>query len=338
MTLVHRPEDRTVTAETTTDRNPYVFVVGCARSGTTLLQRMLDNHPMLAVANDTHFIPHAVERLPRREDPKLTADLVEWVRTYRRFYRMELNDDVVARAATMSSTYTEFVAALYSEYARVRGKPFAGEKTPDYVRYLARLHALFPWARTVHLIRDGRDVALSVLDWAHEGKGPGKLALWGDEPLAVCAMWWRWQVMTGRRDGAQLGSNHYHEVRYEALVAQPDDTLRGLAAFLGLPHAQEMLEFHVGKTTRGPGLSAKGAWLPPTAGLRNWQADMTASDQALFEALAGDLLEELGYQRSYSTFPADVRRRAARCLTWWKTAPHRRSQPSTASGPLAPAG
>ena len=64
-------------------QNPYVFAVGCPRSGTTLLQRMLDNHPQLAVANDTHFIPRAVEHLPIESDPPLTAEVVEWVRSSR---------------------------------------------------------------------------------------------------------------------------------------------------------------------------------------------------------------------------------------------------------------
>jgi hypothetical protein len=69
-------------------RNPCVFAVGCPRSGTTLLQRMLDHHPGLGVANDTHFIPHAIDDHSGRVDPRLTPELVESVRSYRRFPRL----------------------------------------------------------------------------------------------------------------------------------------------------------------------------------------------------------------------------------------------------------
>lgn len=298
---------------------PYLFVVGCPRSGTTLLQRMLDHHPQLAVANDSHFIPQAIEAVAVGVDPTLTSELVEWVRTYRRFYRLDLSDAAVYEAAAKARTYREFVSALYSEYGRLRGKPLAGEKTPDYVRHLPRLHALFPWVRTIHLIRDGRAVALSTLEWAREDKGPGKLELWREEPVAVCALWWRWQVSTGQHDGAALSPAQYREVKYEDLVARPEEILRALAAFLELPFAQEMLTYYAGKVRYQPGLSAKKAWLPPTPGLRDWRTQMKERDVELFEALAGDLLSALGYKRGFPTISPEIAAFAEKYRRWWES-------------------
>ena len=286
------------------NQNPYLFVVGCPRSGTTLLQRMLDHHPQLAVANDSHFIPRAIEDIPVNADPPLTHDLVERVRHYHRFPRLNLPDQVVQKAASQAHTYGEFVSNLYSAYARLHRKPLAGEKTPDYVRHLPLLHHLFPWAKFVHIIRDGRNVALSTLEWARRDKGPGRFELWQQDPLAVCALWWRWQVTTGRLAGEKLGSDRYREVLYEDLVHHPERVLQDLSEFLGLPFASEMLNFYVGKTRNDPGISAKKAWLPPTPGLREWQAQMALHDVELFTALAGDLLDDLGYDqgaRSIST-------------------------------------
>jgi hypothetical protein len=198
-------------------------------------------------------------------------------------------------------TYGQFVSALYDAWGRERDKPLVGEKTPDYVRYLPLLHGLFPFARMVHIIRDGRDVALSALEWATETKGPGKLGLWKEEPVGVCALWWRRQVAAGRRDGAGLGPGTYREVRYERLVADPESELRGITTFLDLPYAPEMAAYHVGQTRSQPGLSAKSAWLPPTPGLRDWRSSMAEQDVELFEALAGDLLSSLGYERLIPT-------------------------------------
>jgi len=316
-------------------QNPYLFVVGCPRSGTTLMQRMLDHHPQLAVANDSHFIPRAIEAVAIGVDPALTPELVEWVRSYRRFYRLGLSDAAVYEAAAEAHTYREFVSALYSEHGRIRGKPLAGEKTPDYVRHLSRLHALFPWVRTIHIIRDGRDVALSTLEWAREDKGPGKFELWQEEPMAVCALWWRWQVSTGQREATALSPAQYHEVIYENLVAQPEEILRAVADFLDLPFAQEMLTYYEGNVRNQPGLSAKKAWLPPTPGLRDWRTQMTERDLELFEALAGDLLTALGYERGVTTISQKVMAVAERCRQWWESTMARRE--GSASQPLEPA-
>jgi hypothetical protein len=208
-------------------RNPYVFVVGCPRSGTTLLQRMLDAHPHLAVANDTHFIPAAIGRRTPHRDLPLTPEIIERVRRFRTrggmgFHRLGLPEGALESAASEAATYPELVAGLYARLAHLHGKRFAGEKTPDYVRYLPLLNALFPWAKVVHLIRDGRDVTLALLDWAQEKKtgrlrGPARARLWQESPLAACALWWNWQVGSGRRDAPALGDS-YREVRYETLV------------------------------------------------------------------------------------------------------------------------
>src|SRR5262245_32654294 len=166
--------------------NPYLFVVGCPRSGTTLLQRMLDAHPQLAVANDSHFIPRVFRKLDAAGDVPLTTEIIAAVENYHRFYRLGLSHELVERAAATAGTYSQFVAALYTEFAGMCGKQLGGEKTPDYVRHVTLLHRLFPQAKFIHIIRDGRDVMLSTLEWAKEDKGPGRLALWKEAPVAVC--------------------------------------------------------------------------------------------------------------------------------------------------------
>ena len=297
-------------------RNPYLFVVGCPRSGTTLLQRMLDANPLLAVSNDPHFIPFAPGVRDGR-DPPVTPELVDWLLGYRTFARLGVDEPTVRAAAASARTYAQLVAALYDAFGRDRGKLLAGEKTPRYVRYLPLLHALFPTARVVHLVRDGRDVALSTLEWARPDRGPGRFRLWQEHPLAVCALSWRWHVTTGMRDGARLG-DLYSEVRYEDVVAAPGRTLRRLMARLGLPFSEEMLAFHVGRRRHEPGLSAKEAWLPPTPGLRDWRTQLSMTDVELFEALAGDLLSQLGYERACDKISPAVAWLAGRYRDAWE--------------------
>ncbi len=295
--------------------NPFLFVVGCQRSGTTMLQRMLDAHPMLAVAYDSLFIPRVIKGEPVGFDPPLTDKVVDLARTHPRFGRLELSDEAVDRAAARSGAYSEFVTRIYDELAHKHNKPLAGEKSPGYCRQLPRLHALLPWVKIVHLIRDGRDNALSIRDW---GKGAAKLELWKREPIGAAALWWRRDVTRGCTDGRALPGEVYHEVRYEDLVADPEGALREVCAFLGLAYDGAMVEYHRGKVRQKAGLSAKAAWLPPTRGIRDWRGQMSERDQELFEAIAGDQLEMLGYERIFTRISDGVTTAAHECEAWWK--------------------
>jgi hypothetical protein len=315
--------------------DPYVFVVGSPRSGTTLLQRMFDAHPRLAVANDTHFIPRALIGIADHDVP-LTHEVVERVIGYHRFHRLGIDADLARSLAVGADTYVGFVSALYSAFATARGKSMGGEKTPDYVRYIPLLSTLFPWARFVHIVRDGRDVTLSALEWASEGKGPGRFALWATEPVAVCALWWRRQVEPGAKAGTALGPDRYAEVRYEALVTDAEPELRILCSFLALEYSPRMEAFNEGRQVDGRSLDAKKAWLPATPGLRDWRATMSERDVALFEALAGETLAHYGYERMYPKIPAEIKATARRCASLWNEEKRIKGERAVAAGSPPP--
>ena len=298
-------------------RNPYVFVVGCPRSGTTLLKRMLDHHPQMAVTEDANIIPKGAIDRDAPADAPMTTALLDEVRRHRRFHRLRLDDAAVDRAAAASETYVAFVSRLFDEVARANGKPFAGHKRPDYARHIAVLDALFPWTRFVHLIRDGRDVTLSALDWARGERGPGRFALWQAEPVAASALWWRRIVEKGQRAGKTVSNGRYLDVRYEDMVAQPRETLESILRFLDLPFSEEALEFHRGKTPREEPRESKGEWLPPTPGLRDWRTQMSPRDVELFEAIAGDVLAELGYERAHPSISPSIAALADDCAARW---------------------
>jgi len=315
--------------------NPMLFVVGCPRSGTTLLQRMLDHHPKLAVANDTHFAvralyksaPRYIGHAIRGNEIPLDDALVDGLLDYHRFHRLGVDADEARAMAVDSPTYSGWIERLYTSFAVNRGKTYGAEKTPDYVRHMPLLKGLFPWAKFLHIIRDGRDVALSTLEWAGPKKGPGRWELWEREPVAACALWWRWQVETGRLDARRrLGSESYAEVRYEELVSEPEEQLRRISDFLALPYSEWMVRFHHGKTTSVPGKSAKSNWLPATPGLRDWTAQMRPDDQALFQCIAGPTLATLGLPATAHPVSPVVRRRAKSCLEWWSRFTARRTR------------
>ncbi len=309
--------------------NPFLFVGGCPRSGTTLLQRMLDHHPHLAVANDAHFIPrvleiHApesIEAAKRGDAIPLSQRLIDGTWDYHRFYRMGLSRSEVDHAAESADSYQGFVRNLFTVYAAQRGKQLAGEKTPDYIRQLPLLIGLFPATKFIHIVRDGRDTALSLLNWATPEKGPGRLAYWNQDPVAVTALWWR-QFVECDAEGQQLAnrSDGYHLIRYEDLIQDPGDSLRQLCSFMNLPFDEAMLRFHQGKEIRAHANSAKSQWLPATKGLRNWRNQMSEEDQAVFEGLAGDALRTFGYPSTTAPGDSNAQRRIAAANEWWSAA------------------
>jgi len=283
--------------------NPFVFVVGCPRSGTTLLRRILNAHSRLAIPKaETHWIPKLYQKGPGTSPAKpVTPALLEVLATDRRFRKLGIEQSELASIfAQGNPSYPEFVRRLFDCYGRLQGKSLVGDKTPGYARCIGLLHQLFPQARFIHLVRDGRDVALSLLNWSRLHKTAGRLKTFEQDPVTTTALFWEWLVRLGMEGGAALPRGLYHQVSYESLVADPVATSRRLCEFLALPYEAAMQEFYAGRVRPNPALSAKKAWLPPTQGLRNWRTQMPREHVELFEAAAGDLLEELGYARSHA--------------------------------------
>jgi Sulfotransferase family len=275
-----------------------VFIVGCPRSGTTLLRRMVDAHPHIAVVHETHWIPRCFEkRRGLTPEGLVTPELISKLLEYRRFPKMKIGREELERLINSDEpvSYSSFVSAIFDLYGQRKGKSLVGDKTPSYVFSLPTLHALWPKAKFVHIIRDGRDVCLSMLNWKKAQVGAGRLATWTQAPVLTTALWWKQRVRLGREDGSALGPELYYEIRYETLVSQPATECAALCDFLGLPYDDAM---------RG--------WWPLTPGLRDWSEQMPAEDLERFEAAAGDLLEELGYPRACPHPPEETLARAVR--------------------------
>jgi hypothetical protein len=293
---VHRIPPR----EENQEVNPYVFIVGCPRSGTTLLRRMLDAHREIAITHETHWIPKRLEtRTGLRPDGRVRPELLSSLLSYDRFRRMDLDEGELRSLvqAEPPLTYAGFVTAVFDLYGKANGKALVGDKTPSYVTRIPMLHGLWPSARFVHLIRDGRDVVLSLLAWERT-KLPSRVPGWREQPVIAAALLWDCRVRLGIEAGRGLGPRHYYELRYESLTKRPAEESARLCEFLRLPYDDAMLRFHEGRERQQPGLSAKKAWRPITPGLRDWRSEMRPRDIERVEAAAGELLAELGYRRS----------------------------------------
>jgi hypothetical protein len=160
-----------------------------------------------------------------------------------------------------------------------------------YMQHLRLLERLWPGARFVHLIRDGRDAATSFLampegivtkTWAHPRGAAG------------FACQWRTEVTAARALGGRVGPR-YHELRYEELVREPERELRAICAFADLEYEPGMLGY-VGEVDLDAKPHQQRLAQAPTPGVRNWRSEMSPEDARAFDEIAGDVLRELGYE------------------------------------------
>jgi hypothetical protein len=292
-----------------TEEPPAPFIVGVGRSGTTLLRLMLDAHPELTIPPETHFVPELIETCRKR---RVSADrLLEIVVSQRQWADFGLEAEELRRrfAAVEPLEAGEALRAFYRLYAERAGKSRWGDKTPIYVERMREIEAALPEARFVHLIRDGRDVALSRI----------RRALGEPPPARRVAKAWRQRIAGARRQARRL--RHYMEVRYEDLVLEAEPTLRRICEFIELPWEPAMLDYH---ERAGERLRELAADLPPRGGkalrpgserlaahalaaepprqerIGGWRDEMSPADVAAFEGAAGPLLRDLGYEVSGS--------------------------------------
>lgn len=274
----------------------FLFIVGSGRSGTTLLRAMFDAHPQMAVTHEAHFVAAMGRRRKRYERPhglaveRFVADLFE----DKKFRGVGLHEGEVreALAAPPAATYADAVRRVFALHARRYGKPRYGDKTPGYVLRIPLLAGLFPEARFIHIIRDGRDVATAFSD-----------VRFGPHGVAETAIYWKRRVSRGRRAGHALSLRRYREIRYEDLVAEPETVLHELCDFTDLEFDPAMLRYfeQAGRSVGDTGIpeAHQRLLLPPTRGLRNWRDEMSRDDVRLFEGVAGDLLADLGYSCAF---------------------------------------
>ena len=273
-----------------------VFVVGMNGSGTTMLLDCLGRHPGLyAFPKETRLIPYLMARQGSYGDLGVDANyraLWDDVRTLAVFRHVNghapvpLPEDWASHPRSLAGV----LDAVFGYFAATEGKRPWCEKTPQHVQHLLALAELFPAARFVHVIRDGRDCAVSF----HRR--------WKRQP-ELTVFRWKKVVTMGRAHGQRLGPGRYHEVRYEDLTATPEHSLRRICEFLGLPFnpavlrsAQPYLKAHGEGRRRGGLQRNSGKW-------RSYFPPRTVEG---LERIAGATLASCGYVTRHPDGDLDV--------------------------------
>jgi hypothetical protein len=298
-------ESKTVLADR---RKSPVFVLGCPRSGTTVLYHMLLSAGDFAVyrseSNVFNLLVPRFGGMHSASDRKLLMKY--WLNSM--LFRISGLDAAEIEAKIMAECRSggDFLRLVMEDVARVQGVRRWADCTPEHLLYMDQIKRQLPDALFIHIIRDGRDVALSYVKqgWSHP------LPWDRGEHLAVAGLYWEWMVQKGREQGRHLGPA-YHEVRFEDLVTRPKETLSLLGGFVEHDLDYDRIQSAgIGSVSR-PNSSFAGESEGRFNPVARWKAKMSQEQIALFEALVGDSLQELGYTLA-SDKPRTISLRLAR--------------------------
>lgn len=279
-----------------------IFIGGCSRSGTTLLGAILGAHSDCICPPESHF-KVSVLRHCQREDGSIDLDAA--LRIISIHWRFKLWNLHIDPDEAPDTSYEDLLTWLVESYARDRGVTahIWVDHTPENVNYASLLLQLFPQAKIVHIVRDGRAVANSILPLD-----------WGPNTVIKAAPWWKAMVREGLALEAFLPAEQIVRLRYEDLVYAPEQTVRWLCERLDLPFEPGMM---AANGFRPPGYTASQHKLigqrPDPGPATRWQRELPGRQIEIFESLAGDLLRQMGYelQCDGQPRPPTLRERAA---------------------------
>ena len=246
-----------------------IFVVGARRSGTNWLERILTTHPRIAaVPTESHLFSHGIKPLTER------------------FQHANPGAPAIGRMYLPREEFLDAVRALvdraFEETLRGTEADYVVERTPWHASHLPLMAAVYPDARVLNIVRDGRDIARSLVAMP-----------WGPKDIAEAAEEWRKSVVDAA-DGAASFGERFREVRYERLLESLGEEVASIFSFLEIPlddATTQRIRLEAGtKFNEDPG--------SPAVRKEKWRDELSAADLRAFEAVAGDQLEALGYRRA----------------------------------------
>lgn len=286
------------------DLDRVVLVCGVGRSGTSLLQSMLNAHPELALPPETHFFRRYVapDRTRRAHAAMGIADLARTLERDTDFARAGVAPlDVLEGEQDGAIDLARVHGRLLRAWAAPGGKSRVGDKDPRNLDFLPELARAYPRGYAVHIVRDPRAVVQSRTKAAWSARRP-----WWSHALIA-----QEQLRRGRRAGGEHFGDRYLEVRYESLVAAPAEELARICRHVGVAYDDAMLDFGasaerlVGADEMGWKRETLGPLLP--GNVDKWRNALDPAQVRFIEGVCVEAFDRLGYERSERRAAAPAR-------------------------------
>lgn len=276
-----------------------IFMIGIQRSGSNLLRLMLNQLPDIAAPHPPHILQRMMPMIPGYGDLGIKENFMLLVDDVCRLVEhnpvawegVDFDRKTVAKRCGARSLMAIF-GAVYELMAEAKGARAWCCKSLANINYLPGIEAYFKAAKYIYLYRDGRDVAVSF-----------RKAVVGEKHFYHIAREWAatQQLALNMRD--KIGPRRFFSVKYEDLTSNTENTMRGLCEFLGAPYSDSMLDFHRSDEARRAAKSSDlwGNVVNPVMNnnSRKFFKEASESDVRIFESVAGDVMDVLGYGRAY---------------------------------------
>ncbi|MEU4623672.1 sulfotransferase [Actinoplanes sp. NPDC023801] len=298
-----------------------IFVVGCPRSGTTMLQLMLHAHPRIALPPETRFLLAAYQK--RAEfgdltDPDRRRELGRFIVESAQFEDLGLGSEqtveaVVAGPPTIGSAF----GIVFRMYSQRFGKPRWGDKRPLYLRHLPTILRLFPDAQIINIMRDGRDCVASL-----------KETPWKPSEFDTLIDYWTKSADASLLAARRYPRDVYFQVRYEDLVADPEPGLRRMCEFLeedydpAMSTPNKLASVAVPEYKTWHTLTHKA---PTTERIQSWRTRLSEEELRRCEETFGDRLALFGYEPSVPVPRSTRMRSGARLIARHRLGPARQA-------------
>jgi len=259
-------------------RDAMIFVVGARRSGTNWLQRILAAHPAVAaIPSETYLFSRGIKQLAERFHHGVLGS------PGTSFVYMDREDMLDALRDLCDRVFLPFLRAAPGATRLV-------ERTPEHGTAVDTIGAVYPDAHIVHIIRDGRDVARSLLSMGWES---------APKTLEDAALEWRTSVESADAAGAPL--DRYHAFFYERMLADPTAEVTALYERLGLDASAPVVEAALAEA----GVRYNQDLNAPAIEAGKWRATYSDEDLATFMRVAGASLARLGYDTAAMPAPRE---------------------------------
>lgn len=265
-----------------------IFIIGVGRSGTSLLQSMLNSHSEISFIPETHFLRKYVFTGNKTISSKSVPDFTQELNADKDYVRAKIKpEEIIKVGNNCLATYN----LLLEKYLTTKKKTLIGDKNPRNIDFIPQLKRFFPKSKVIHIIRDPRDVVLSrtKADWSKH---------W---PFNLHAYMYNTQILRGMRLGKKLFDKNYLEVYYENLIENPEIELEKISSFLGVSFEKNMLDF--GSSAKELVDKSEMQWKKETFGplltsnKNKWKKEFKSSQIDLIQQVCSSAFENFPYEK-----------------------------------------
>lgn len=288
-----------------------VFICGCGRSGTTLIGTLLGNHTDCLTIPEFQFKNEIINFYESHDRSTNLSYILNKLKDHRRFKLWQLNiqSNLVLEQEELiqkPEQIINFIVSIYGETIGKKKSKFWIDHTPINCKYAITLLKLFPDAKMIHIVRDGRAVASSVMPLD-----------WGPNTIIKAASWWVEWVGYGLAAESFLKKHQIIRIKYEDLLIEPEITLKRLCSYLEIDYQPSMIE---GKGFNVPLYSSKQHHLvgskPDKTRVNAWEKKLKPRQIEIFENLTGDFLNYFAYSSIYGIKARNITRLEKRKLEY----------------------